>query len=439
MKKSLVLSLLMPFSIACATEFLPQNWNHENKSCYINYENKTYNAELIRKENKKSWLIYENKNLIGDDKNEIKLYEKLAFTATISNFNNNNKEYPETLRKISKDFIAEANNYELSYVLPKFIFEFGSELEGKIANIYFFGGGRKALSQTSKTREIIEKEIIKKAFNEVKKEYMENNGLNKKNKLELAKILIKKVKESEYCNLVNAAEKLNKAAKIEEKTEEWDYETASEFYNNWKSGYMDGLAHLTYLNSLNKNRNFDFITETIIRKFGKEFTGISEDKINELEKLFFSKELENLTKEENIFDDFEYLYNPENYNAFFEDLKNDKAKMAEIKLYEQLDYDYTTLRVVPFYDRYLICSINDMCIKDGGTGTPIEAFLVDKDFNFIKLKGYDDGTIGWGDVYHTEINDNSIRIICKKYDTLTGDFRFIIEGNNYRKINLGHL
>lgn len=247
---------------------LPKGYDYFDKENYYRF-NKTITAVKISKGKKVGWLIYDtrNKEVIGDEKDELNEYKRYAAMAESKNIMNSLK--PEDVNEMASLYRRGLAGYEIAYKIPNFVLEKGSNLEGKLLKHYFTGG--KDLDDEK------QKELVKKLINEEKKEIIDNfykNIFGDKEEINpieaVGKVRDYLTKTIEW-RMTEASLKLNRSAEILEKSKNKDlsYNEYKEFLDNFIEGNSTGRAYLNAIDRIQNNVNWKTLTQKIVKNLSE--------------------------------------------------------------------------------------------------------------------------------------------------------------------------
>jgi hypothetical protein len=262
----LSLSLLFPNIVNAQ---FPISWTRINEQHRIvTVDNRKFKASLVRTKKKPykiAWhAINQRRDVVGDEKHELSLHNKIAKAATISRYVSRSNNLDGVLGSHIKNFrkfLYAASIVEVS----KFVRDVGSKLEGKLIRMSLTGYNE------VDTTKIISSEMKKELFKRFDSDDSRINSIE-----DLAKKLKSNYNLTSLIGIAKSLYKLEKARIILKNTSTWSYRNASIFYELYKSGLLEGLAYQKFWTIINimKNLGWKKQAKIIVNNFGEGLIGI---------------------------------------------------------------------------------------------------------------------------------------------------------------------
>ncbi len=304
----------------------------------VDYENKVANWQIVDKDGE----------LIGDEEDEIKLYEELAFQFEMNKFMKDNYE---NIEEANSGFREVLYAQVLTQDLMQSVIEKGSNLEGKLSSMISMGNASLPVN--------IQKELVKETVIGYAKDIIYDfvfNGSDEElqnidDVLSLASSLESRFKDTVHYKMIRAIGKLETAERISDNMKEvGDSEESllrEKYWENYTEGMKEGFACAALWSKLSEQNTFSNIAKDIGSNFAEGFTGLNIDEMikdeNMRKYIFSNKNMEEafdayekeMVKWETVFNTIERKWDVDDEDSmgyrFVEELKAINKKVEEIK------------------------------------------------------------------------------------------------------------
>ncbi len=233
-------------------------WLPDSQQYMVESDKVVYQAQLQRDSlypRRKTWNITSgginnpnarNIEVIGDEQHEEKLFRELAFTATIASF----AKEPTLKQELSNE------SHNLDTLIGKYynMTKFG---EYTLSGASYLGGmilpllATKSPNMPVKSQSNQIQTLAKKAAQNFISEVTQNVYF--KDEADNAREYKKRADKKAIVEILQASQRIDSAKEILDKHNGfWKYQEANEFYTNWRSGLVYGLAYANVLQDVNK-------------------------------------------------------------------------------------------------------------------------------------------------------------------------------------------
>ncbi|MFA5175853.1 MAG: hypothetical protein WC413_01150 [Candidatus Nanoarchaeia archaeon] len=317
--------------------------------------NHKYSGRRVANRQVGGWYIVDitNKNnpdIIGDEKNEKGLYERMAFKFTM-------KKYMPEYSKI----ISDTNNVfkkvlkiELGTEALRFTYNRLVEIEGSLSASIATGGANLAIEpQKYIVRITISNSIddINKTLNDTlisRYSEIEKKIKSIENVKDLEKILLEEIDKSVHTRLAKVIYQLNVAEELAKKPNR-TFKEDKIMFENINEGFSSGFGIMAYYNEINKDNSMENLSKTIITR-GLNGAGIpitaviKDDRILELLKeddhyqsAVKKSELKTKEIEKMLYKNFNNEWEGQSVDRFLNYLQKSKEEPQKelIKLYKE--------------------------------------------------------------------------------------------------------
>lgn len=243
------------FSLAALISSQPlAYWKPKEPTSYqLSHDGKRYTAQLMNdSENpfKKSWSIQSGTLIVGDEHHEADEYKKLAFTAAIARHVQSSPGLRNDLlaQQTSLENLLRVNN---AVNMASTIVTYGSQAAGMLTPALATMNPATSSASQMKTIQTIAKTAALKVTGDIAEEiYVNDQNIDD---VEAAKKALKLAEKRCLAEIAIASKKLEKSRNIlSNHVGPWSYQQAEEFYTNWKTGLVYGLAYADVLADINQ-------------------------------------------------------------------------------------------------------------------------------------------------------------------------------------------
>jgi len=239
----------------------------ENIKYQITSNNIIYSAQVYRddnNQNKKTWRITSENEVIGDEHHEKDLFQQLAYTAAIARHTHLSPNLGNQLYQQQRNLEKLIRIYNATVFAGKAI-DYSSQAEGMLLPLIATGSiGSKSVTQIDNIKGIAQKVAMRYVTSLAADIYINDPKVTE---AELAVQLKKSAKDKALSQIDLAARKIKKARDVLSRNNStWNSREANEFYTNWKSGLVYGLAYAKILSEI-EHVNWDNLSKRISINF----------------------------------------------------------------------------------------------------------------------------------------------------------------------------